>query len=911
MKKLLTLLTTLLLLFAFSPRVMASKKVYLLTSNTVNGGIKGNWGEKEGTPTAPNENLLLSQVGSTEEYCITLTSTTESLIYFAFQINNDDNSKRILKPDGADDVKLTINDANKVNTPENGGKAWKVNFTNAYSQIVIHVNLNENKLWVTGTDAVIVPSYYLIGRLLNSSWSDKNEDGYKLTTTDNETYSYTVNNRADVKCEFRFRIGTNGNTKATAYHPKAETVEPSGDHKNGRYLVLATEEGMEQSESDNYWYTTLEPGHSYTFTFNAVKETIIYKDKGDDELGKAKNYELVISYGTTTKVLPFTESRWRKERNAAMPYSANLATVGFKDEQLPGKAGDNIRIYARKTADHSYTLNPAVDGSEFGAELQPTDAKFSSIKSYRSESFVVNKDGTNAFIITKGSGVSYTVGLNLGEEIKTTKFGSSSANNNISHKVNARSLSLFTNKSMSEVYKAYATNKGQTYDEKTANFYLIGAMDGKNYKKDKANSKLMDRTVYLNPITNKTDSVVYTSLIKWDTTDPNGLWFSFAPEFIYDLNIGWGTDPYADDNAWNLVARAQVQDEFDATAQYGCMNLSGNLHPDLCNGEQALNPKIKEPDKYIYYIVRFNVTTSTYRLIFYKKNPIVFKRSKNKFIRTFCSNANWDLKDSDGKQLAKAYVVHSYAKYAEGEKGGLKSQGVMKLREIEYVPAGMGVILVTDGEGKTVDENNEIKVELISKWENLATKNEDLWVKKDDYAGETFNNYLVGLPTDGMFVSEGDFDEVENKYVDRNFALNWFSNTKTGKALKAAGTTGLEDKTNGDAGDNDYLGFFRLKGNIQKEYAYLQLSKDVVNYDLQLTGSKKENNKAIQEKDAKLSPNFGMYFDTDFDFVTGINSVSDVKKNSNNGCYTLQGVKVQRPTAPGLYIMNGKKVIVK
>lgn len=900
MKKILTLLTTLLLLFAFSPRVMASKKVYLLTSNTVNGEIKGNWGEKEGTPTAPNENLLLSQVGSTEEYCITLTSTTESLIYFAFQINNDDNSKRILKPDGADDVKLTINDANKVNTPENGGKAWKVNFTNAYSQIVIHVNLNENKLWVTGTDAVIVPSYYLIGQLLNSSWSDKNEDGYKLTTTDNEKYSYTVNNRADVKCEFRFRIGTNGNTKATAYHPKAETVEPSGDHKNGRYLVLATEEGMEQSESDNYWYATLEPGHSYTFTFNAVKKTIIYKDKGDDELGKAKGYELVISDGTTTKVLPFTESRWRKERNAAMPYSANLATVGFKDEQLPGKAGDNIRIYARKTDDHNFTLNPAVDGSTFGDELQPTGAKYSSIKSYKTESFVVNEPG-KAFIIKKGDGVSYTVALNLGEEIKTTKVGSSSANNNISHKVNARSLSLFTNKSMSEVYKAYATSKGQSYDETKANFYLIGAMDGKNYKKDKADSKLMDRTVYLNPITNKTDSVVYTSLIKWDTTDPNGLWFSFAPEFIYDLNIGWKTDPYADDNAWNLVARAQVQDEFDAAAQYGCMNLSGNLHPDLCNGEQALNPKVKEPDKYIYYIVRFNVTTSTYRLIFYKKNPVVIKRSKNKFIRTYCSNASWDL-PADGK--VKAYVVHSFDK---DTKEGMESQGVMKLREIKYIPAEMGVVLVADGTGVTADE---IEVNLVSKWIGFVNK-EDLWVKRANYAGETFNNYLVGLSTDGMFVTEGDFDEEHHYYVNRNFGLNWFSNTKTGKALKAAGTTGLEDKANGDAGDKDYLGFFRLKGNVQKEYAYLQLSKDVVNYDLQLTGSKKENNKAIQEEDAKLSPNFGMYFDTDFDFVTGINSVSDVKKNSNNGCYTLQGVKVQRPTAPGLYIMNGKKVIVK
>lgn len=899
MKKLLTLLTTLLLLFAFSPRVMASKKVYLLTSNTVNGGIIGNWGEKAAHPTAPNEDLLLSQVGSTEEYCITLTSTTESLIYFAFQINNDDNSKRILKPDGAD-VELTINDANKVNTPESGGSAWKVNFTNAYSQIVIHVNPDENKLWVTGTDAVIVPSYYLIGQLLNSSWSDRNEDGYKLTTTDNEKYSYTVNNRADVKCEFRFRIGTNGNTKATAYHPKAETVEPSGDHKNGRYLVLATEEGMEQSESDNYWYTTLEPGHSYTFTFNAVKKTIIYKDKGDDELGKAKGYELVISYGTTTKVLPFTESRWRKERNAAMPYSADLATVGFKDEQLPGKAGDNIRIYARKTDDHNYTLNPAEDGSTFGEELQPTGAKYSSIKSYKTEPFVVNKPG-KAFIIKKGSGVSYTVALNLGEEIKTTKVGSSSANNNISHKVNARSLSLFTNKSMSEVYKAYATSKGQTYDEKTANFYLIGAMDGKNYKKDKADSKLMDRTVYLNPITNKTDSVVYTSLIKWDTTDPNGLWFSFAPEFIYDLNIGWKTDPYADDNAWNLVARAQVQDEFDAAAQYGCMNLSGNLHPDLCNGEQALNPKVKEPDKYIYYIVRFNVTTSTYRLIFYKKNPVVIKRSKNKFIRTYCSNANWDL-PAGGK--VKAYVVHSFDK---DTKKGMESQGVMKLREIKYIPAEMGVVLVADGTGVTADE---IEVNLVSKWDGFVENKKELWV--NNYAGDTFNNYLVGLSTDGMSVTEGDYDETNHKYVNRNFALNWFSNTKKGKELEERKEVDFTAKENGDASDADYLGFFRLtaKGKIQKEYAYLQLSNKVVDYDLQLTGEK-EDDIVVKNADSKLSPNFGMVFDTDFDFVTGINSVSDVKKNSNNGCYTLQGVKVQRPTAPGLYIMNGKKVIVK
>lgn len=758
------------------------------------------------------------------------------------------------------------------------------------------------------TQSAMAQSYYMVGQLLKSNvkdWSEKNEDGYKFETTDHVNYFYTVYN-TKANFDFRFRIGTEGNSKPTSYHPI--TVETSGTHKNGR--LLKKDEpvtDMEQSASDNYWYFIMEAYNSYTFHFNANDKSL-YVTKGTT-LGKAKDFDLVAEFtnaaGTTVQkmIVPFIESRVRKERDEEMHYSDILATAAFKDEQLPGKKGDKIRIYARKRDDNSITLNPATDGSTFGENLQPAGAKYSSIQSYHTESFVINRPG-NAFVITKGSGVSYTVALNLGGEIKTTTEKTSGKNNNISHYVKANSLSLFINKSMSEVYKNYLKDKGKTYDETTANFYLIGAIDGKTYKYKKDEAKQMERTVYKNHITNETDSIVYTSLVKWETADPSGLWFSFAPEFIYDLGLNWApSSPYDANSAWNHIARAQVQDEYDATAQYGCMNLSGNYGDVLCNGEQALNPKVKDP-KYKYYVVRFNVTTSTYRLIFYEENPVIIKRSKNKFIRTFSSNASWDL-PKDGKVKVKAYVVHSYDK--EG-KGGLKSQGVMELREINYIPAEMGVVLIADGKGVTADE---LKVNLVSKWDGFATTQEDLWVKKDNYHGQPFNNYLVGLSTDGMFVTEGDFDEAENKYVNRNFALNWFSNTKTGKALKAAGTPGLEDKPNRDAGDSDYLGFFRLKGNIQKEYAYLQLSKDVVDYNLQLTGGKKENSKDIQEADVKLSPNFGMIFDTDFDFVTGINSVSDVKKNGNNGCYTLQGVKVQRPTAPGLYIMNGKKVIVK
>lgn len=743
-------------------------------------------------------------------------------------------------------------------------------------------------------------SYYMIGQLLNASWSDRNENGYEFEKIDDENYSCTVyNTKADF--DFRFRIGTEGNSKETAYHPK--TVETSGTHKNGHPLKKGepvTDMEKSNSNADNYWYVIMEADNSYTFHFNAETKTL-YFTKGTT-LGKAKDFDLVAEFtnsaGTVQKIVPFIESRVRKERDEEMHYSDILATAAFKDEQLPGKTGDKIRIYARKRDDNSITLNPATDGSTFGENLQPAGAKYSSIDSYHTESFVINRPG-NAFVITKGSGVSYTVALNLGGEIKTTTKETSGKNNNISHYVKANSLSLFINKSMSKVYKDYAESKGKNYDETTANFYLIGAMDGKNYKYKKDDAKLMERRVYTNPITNETDSIVYTSLVQWNDADPSGLWFSFAPEIIYDLGLDWApSNPYDGNSAWNHIARAQVQDEYDATAPYGCMNLSGNYSNVLCNGEQALNPKVKDPD-YKYYVVRFNVTTSTYRLIFYKENPVVIKRSKNKFIRTFSSNANWDL-PTDG--TVKAYVVHSFDKNATG---GKESQGVMCLREIKYIPAEMGVVLVADGTKVTEDE---IKVSLVSRWDNLVTsgKEHELWVKT--YTGDTFNNYLVGLPTDGADITEGDYDEGNHCYVNRNFALNWFSNTKTGKALIAEGYPNLKDQSNGNPGKENYLGFFRFNGKINKEYAYLKLPSSVYGKDLQLIGKTDDD---IKTQDAKLSPNFAMAFDTDFGTVSGINSLSNTKKNVNNSCYTLQGVKVQRPTAPGLYIMNGKKVIVK
>lgn len=110
MKKLLTLFTTLLLLFAFSPRVMASKTVYLLTSQKVNG-VNGDW-------STNFEAHRLTQVPGTEEYYIKLTSTDQD-IFFGFNVIGDDQ----YRPE-TDRLQLTVGGAKTNVHKGNNSCAW-------------------------------------------------------------------------------------------------------------------------------------------------------------------------------------------------------------------------------------------------------------------------------------------------------------------------------------------------------------------------------------------------------------------------------------------------------------------------------------------------------------------------------------------------------------------------------------------------------------------------------------------------------------------------------------------------------------------------------------------------------------------------------------------------------------------
>ena len=60
------------------------------------------------------------------------------------------------------------------------------------------------------------------------------------------------------------------------------------------------------------------------------------------------------------------------------------------------------------------------------------------------------------------------------------------------------------------------------------------------------------------------------------------------------------------------------------------------------------------------------------------------------------------------------------------------------------------------------------------------------------------------------------------------------------------------------------------------------------------------------------SKNNGKYTVNDItSTITGISDLTYTKPTASTGWYTLQGVRVSQPSQPGIYIHNGRKVIVK
>lgn len=292
---------------------------------------------------------------------------------------------------------------------------------------------------------------------------------------------------------------------------------------------------------------------------------------------------------------------------------------------------------------------------------------------------------------------------------------------------------------------------------------------------------------------------------------------------------------------------------------------------------------------------------SRYTISETKVIKIPFTRCVGKFIRTYSN----DVAMAPVNDNVKVYEAYKYEK-TENTKDP-QSQGTVYLRQLKYIPANMGVVLVGEvPEGGTFSDGDKLDFSLMEAPAADMLEEGDyytaLWTKADDYVNDEWNNYLQPTVTANDNLGNADTD-ADGKILHRFFGLANFHSTNYYK----------ENQT----GD-DYIGFFRLTQNGQSgaNKAYLSIPANTVvddgagakfgyiDFNGQFLGN--ETDDPSNPSLAKMA----IVFD-DEDDGGSTTTVTEVKPNStddNASFYTLQGVKVSRPVK-GVYIHNGKKFI--
>ena len=288
-----------------------------------------------------------------------------------------------------------------------------------------------------------------------------------------------------------------------------------------------------------------------------------------------------------------------------------------------------------------------------------------------------------------------------------------------------------------------------------------------------------------------------------------------------------------------------------------------------------------------------------------ESNDIYLTYRTGKFIRTYSNNKPMNPDNNN----VKIYEVYKYEKPAKVD--NIYTQGKVYLRRLNYVPANVGVVLIGEvpADGNTYTDGQKLAFSLLERTEESVGDYRDVWTKATEYknANDKWNNYLVPTVTAKNDLGNAQVDE-SGKVIYRYFGLGNYYRTNYHTSL---GNTDTQ---------SDYIGFFRLTANgksgANKAYLSIPANAEVgnavgatygyIDYNGQLLGNKYDDS-TIPASLAKMA----LVFD---DFVegnetTGINELKTEVLNDNK-YYNLQGIEVAYPVK-GIYIHNGKKVIVK
>lgn len=915
---------------------MKAADVYLLTAQTING-VVGKYEVPSNHQLAPNTSY------GDNVYSLKITSMPETGFWFRIGVSGGGNQMQP-KVDGD---QLTINEEGTQDPTSysiesdcyGSSNAWKVSYTaGEYEYLTVNVDITEGstrRVWIEGkkistggsgepvvwsaTD--VEPGYYLVGNF----FSPYNKGGEYNPGGDGKTIDYTnhvyfkFEEQKDKSYAFSIPACLTAHAQILAvdeydnkmvYGP-GEVFNLHGAKDNASALPLTNEAvgticgttaakkllGSETlAENRNYWdLVTRNDGVTdddgmYTFSFKLDKD------------GNPSDWQ--VKHDATTRV---TYLIGNMEGATAQPLYDKRKSGGNE-----GEFSDNMEAPLYFDGSNSYWAIDYIvnDVSTTGISAQAITAT----PDIHETKSVHNNSGTHDKLFFLGNGgVDYNSTSEYRDKvwanqkpftldlqgIKRIQYNPNKGHNDLSTQDGSYGLSGsiqviggnakdadFLIKTMSMIGDAVEG----TYDAVTREWKYTSTAGDMKYD---ANERCFSLTI--STVGDKYKNSHFRFVANndahqnWGETDGN-----------ISSNTGFARPTYdaADDGNHSCMADDPNDVQFHKTAredEEGFESTTPSQKDILWNRPEGIwtvrfYPELDEDGKDI----------SRYTISGTKVIKIPFTYCVGKFIRTYSNNVAMAPVDDN----VKVYEAYRYEK-TENAKDP-QSQGTVYLRQLKYIPANMGVVLVGEqpAEGTFSDGDKldfflrEAPADMLEEGDNYKA----VWTKADDYVNDEWNNYLQPTVTANDNLGNADTD-ADGKILHRFFGLANFHSTKYYK----------ENQT----GD-DYIGFFRLTPNgrsdANKAYLSIPANKTVdggvgatfgfIDFNGQFLGNETDDPK--KPSLAKMA----IVFD-DEDDGGSTTTVTEVKPNSTDGdasFYTLQGVKVSRPVK-GVYIHNGKKFI--
>ena len=932
MKKSVKSLLTLLLLLGVTLEMKAAD-VYLLTSQTING-VVGNY-------EVPNNHKLAQNTSyGSNVYSLKITSMPERGFWFRIGVSGESNQ---MQPK-VNDAPLTINDEGTQNPTsysiESGcygsGKAWKVSYTaDQYEYLTVNVDLTEgstHRVWIEGKKKTsaggsdepvaqstdVEPGYYLVGNF----FSPYNKGGEYNPGGDGATIDYTKHvyfkfeQQKDKSYAFSIPACLTAHAQILAvddydnkmvYGP-GEVVKLHGAKNytsaspltNGAVGTICgtttkTLVGSETlAENGNYWnLETRNDGVTdddgmYTFSFTLDKDGNPSDWQVKHDASRCVSYILGNMEGATAQ--PLYDER--------------------ESGGSTGKFDNNIEASLYFDGSHGYWgIGYIVDKVNRENAKAQYEQAIKATPDIHVTTSVGDGSGTHNKLFFLGNG-GYPYGhsdfhdkvwpnqkpftLNL-QGIKRVEYNPARGDDRLAAKdgsygmsgsilIDGENQADFTITTMSMIGDAV----GGTYDAKT---------DSWNYT-SKAGDMKYDANERCFSLTISTEDEKYTT--------PH--YFRFVAN--HDAAQNWGE---TDINVTNNTGFARSIYDGEDDGNHSCMAGDPNdVQHRTTARENEKDFGSTTPNK---RDILWNRPAGIWRIKFYpeigkdKKDASYYTISGTKvvkmpftyrvgrFIRTYSNSVAME----PAKDNVKVYAAYKYGK--PGNAKDPQSQGTVYLRQLKYIPANMGVVLVGEVPAGEYSDGNKVDFYLKEKTDEFVDKYEDLWTKAAQYTNDKWNNYLK--PTVSAIDKLGNADTDENGNIaHRYFGLGNFHSTKY-----------YQDNQTG----KDYIGFFRLtqdgRSGANKAYLSIPANKTVdsgvgatygyIDYNGQFLGNGTDddpNNPSL----AKMA----VIFDDEDNggTTTAVREVKMDTADADASFYTLQGVKVSRPVK-GVYIHNGKKFI--